>query len=132
LVVVTGCAHPGIAKIVETAIRLANTGVYLVVGGFHLGGATKEEILSVAERLRSLSVSNVAPCHCSGDIARRIFKDSFGDGYVDAGAGTIIRIEPKPASADCQASNLRVDFKGRRRMLFWATTLLGSSSLPNR
>lgn len=132
LVVVTGCAHPGITSIVETAIRLANTDVYLVVGGFHLSGATNEEILSVVERLRSLGVTNVAPCHCSGDLARRIFKDSFGDGYVDAGAGTIIRLEPKPASADCRASNLRVDFEGRRRILCWVTTLLGFSSSPNR
>jgi 7,8-dihydropterin-6-yl-methyl-4-(beta-D-ribofuranosyl)aminobenzene 5'-phosphate synthase len=132
LVVVTGCAHSGITNIVETAIRLANADVYLVVGGFHLSGATNEEILSVVERLRSLDVTNVAPCHCSGDLSRRIFKDSFGDGYVDAGAGTIIRIEPKPASADCRASNLRVDFEGRRRILCWGTTLLGFSSSPNR
>ena len=132
LIVVTGCAHPGIANIVESAVQLMDRNVYLVVGGFHLGGATREEILSVVERLRSLGVTNVAPCHCSGDLARRIFKDSFGDGYVDAGAGTIIRIEPKSASSDCQPSNLRVDFKGRRRVLCWATTLLRASSLPNR
>jgi len=132
LVVVTGCAHPGIANIVETAIQLTKRGVYLVVGGFHLSGATKEQILSVVERLQSLGVSNVAPCHCSGDLARRIFKDSFGAGYVDAGAGTIIRIEPKPALADCQASNLRVDFKDHQRVLRWATTLLRASSLPIR
>jgi 7,8-dihydropterin-6-yl-methyl-4-(beta-D-ribofuranosyl)aminobenzene 5'-phosphate synthase len=115
LVVVTGCAHPGIANIVETAIQLTKRNVYLVVGGFHLSGATKEEILSVVERLRSLGVSNVAPCHCSGDLARRIFKDSFGAGYIDAGAGAIIRIEP--SSAYCRASNLRLDLKGRQRIL---------------
>jgi 7,8-dihydropterin-6-yl-methyl-4-(beta-D-ribofuranosyl)aminobenzene 5'-phosphate synthase len=132
LVVVTGCAHPGIANIVETAIQLTKRDVYLVVGGFHLGGATKEEILSVVERVRSLGVTNVAPCHCSGDLARRIFKDSFGAGYVDAGAGTIICIEPKPTSADCQTSNLHVDFKGRQRMFRWTTTLLRASSLANR
>jgi 7,8-dihydropterin-6-yl-methyl-4-(beta-D-ribofuranosyl)aminobenzene 5'-phosphate synthase len=132
LVVVTGCAHPGIANIVETAIQLTKRDVYLVVGGFHLSGATKEEILSVVERLRSLGVSNVAPCHCSGDLARRIFKDSFGAGYIDAGAGTIIRIEPKATSADCQASNLRVDFKGRQRVLCYAINLLRASCLPNR
>jgi len=101
LVVVTGCAHPGIANIVQTAIQLTNMDVYLVVGGFHLSGATRKEILSVVERLRSLGVTNIAPCHCSGDLARRIFKDSFGDGYVNAGTGTIIHIQPKPASADC-------------------------------
>jgi 7,8-dihydropterin-6-yl-methyl-4-(beta-D-ribofuranosyl)aminobenzene 5'-phosphate synthase len=105
LIVVTGCAHPGIANIVENAIQLTKRHVYLAVGGFHLGGATKEKILSVVERLRSLGVSNVAPCHCSGDLARHIFKDSFGRRYIDAGAGTIIRIEPKPKSADCQASD---------------------------
>ena len=132
LVVVTGCAHPGIANIVETTIQLTKRDVYLVVGGFHLGGATKEEILSVVERVRSLGVTNVAPCHCSGDLARRIFKDSFGAGYVDAGAGTIICIEPKPTSADCQTSNLHVDFKGRQRMFRWTTTLLRASSLANR
>jgi 7,8-dihydropterin-6-yl-methyl-4-(beta-D-ribofuranosyl)aminobenzene 5'-phosphate synthase len=94
LIVITGCAHPGIANIVESAVQLTGRNVYLVVGGFHLGGATQEEILSVVERLQSLGVTNVAPCHCSGDLARRIFKSSFRDGYVDAGAGTIIRIEP--------------------------------------
>jgi 7,8-dihydropterin-6-yl-methyl-4-(beta-D-ribofuranosyl)aminobenzene 5'-phosphate synthase len=130
LVVVTGCAHLGIANIVETAIQLTKRNVYFVVGGFHLSGATKEEILSVVERLRSLGVSNVAPCHCSGDPARRIFKDSFGAGYIDAGAGTIIRLEP--GSADFQASRLSVGFKGRQRVLYWVTTLLRASSLPNR
>jgi hypothetical protein len=119
--VVTGCAHPGIANIVETAIQLTKRNVYLVVGGFHLSGATKEEILSVVERLRSLGVSNVAPCHCSGDLARRIFKDSFGAGYIDAGAGAIIRIEP--SSAYCRASNLRLDLKGRQRILCYAIRL---------
>jgi 7,8-dihydropterin-6-yl-methyl-4-(beta-D-ribofuranosyl)aminobenzene 5'-phosphate synthase len=99
LVVVTGCAHPGIANIVENAVQLTGRNVYLVVGGFHLSAATREEILSVVERLQSLGVTNVAPCHCSGDLARRIFEDSFGDGYVAAGAGTIFRLEP--SSADC-------------------------------
>jgi len=59
--VVTGCAHPGIANIVETAVQLMDRNVYLVVGGFHLGGAAREEILSVVEGLRSLGVTVVAP-----------------------------------------------------------------------
>jgi 7,8-dihydropterin-6-yl-methyl-4-(beta-D-ribofuranosyl)aminobenzene 5'-phosphate synthase len=114
LVVVTGCAHPGIANIIETAIQLTKKDVYLAVGGFHLSGATKEEILSVVEKLQSLGVSKVAPCHCSGDLARRIFKDSFGAGYKEAGAGTIIRLEP--GSADFQASNPSVGFRGRQHL----------------
>lgn len=92
LVVVTGCAHPGIANVVETAVQLTDRNVYLVVGGFHLSGATREEILSVVEGFRALGVTGVAPCHCSGDLARQIFEDSFDDRYINAGAGTIIAI----------------------------------------
>lgn len=36
LVVITGCAHPGIANIVKKAKEMLKTDVYLALGGFHL------------------------------------------------------------------------------------------------
>lgn len=92
LIVVTGCAHPGVANIVRKAIELTGENVYLVVGGFHLGGRSKEHIEAIAGQLRSLNVAKVAPCHCSGDLAKRVFKDFFNANYIEAGVGKTLEI----------------------------------------
>ena len=92
LVIVTGCAHPGLVKIVEKAEQLTNTNVYLLIGGFHLIGASEKEISSIIEQLKNLGVEMVAPCHCSGDLARNMFKEAFGDNYIDVGVGKTIEI----------------------------------------
>jgi metal-dependent hydrolase (beta-lactamase superfamily II) len=34
----------------------------------------------------------VAPCHCTGDKARRLFQERFGENYIDVGAGREIDI----------------------------------------
>jgi len=92
LIVVTGCAHPGVVDIVEKALELVDGHVYLVIGGFHLGGASKEEIKSIIEQFRSLGVTKVAPCHCSGDLARSMFKGAFGRDYIETGVGKTLEI----------------------------------------
>ena len=94
LVTVTGCAHPGIVNITRKAGELTGNTAYLAVGGFHLGGASGSQISQVAGSLLQLGVRTVAPCHCTGDEARRIFKDCFGsESYIDAGVGSRIIIE---------------------------------------
>jgi len=93
LVVITGCAHPGIVNIAKRSKEITGQKIYLMVGGFHLGGAFPSQINYVAESLLQLGVEKVAPCHCSGDQARKMFKDYFGDGYVDCGVGKGIVIE---------------------------------------
>lgn len=88
LVVVTGCAHPGVVKIVEKCREVTEAEVYLVIGGFHLVGASESTILSIIEQLKALGVRKTAPCHCSGDLARLLFKQEFGDDYIEAGVGS--------------------------------------------
>ncbi|MGD9518363.1 MAG: MBL fold metallo-hydrolase [Armatimonadota bacterium] len=90
LVVLTGCAHPGLARIVRQAKDLWPGPVDLVVGGFHLKDATVEATREVIAELRSMGVMRVAPCHCSGEDARRLFREAFGSGYVECGAGSMV------------------------------------------
>ena len=92
LVLVTGCAHPGIVNIIRRAKEFADDGIYLVVGGFHLASKSEKEIHQIISELRELRVKKVAPCHCSGDTARRLFKEAFGADYIEAGVGKIIDI----------------------------------------
>jgi len=88
LVVITGCAHPGIANMVRKAREITGEEkVYLGVGGFHLKGETPSRIESIAQELRLLSVRKVAPCHCSGDGTRKLFRGRFGADYIESGVG---------------------------------------------
>ena len=89
-VLITGCAHPGIVKMVEKA-RAMRGKVHLVVGGFHLGGAGEARINRIVEDFRRLGVERVAPCHCSGERARRAFKREYGPDCILAGVGSRFR-----------------------------------------
>jgi 7,8-dihydropterin-6-yl-methyl-4-(beta-D-ribofuranosyl)aminobenzene 5'-phosphate synthase len=94
LVVVTGCAHPGVAEMVRLSKRSVRGEVVLVMGGFHLGSARRHRIEAIISEFRDLGVQNVAPCHCTGDQARQMFADAFGDAYSPAGAGWTITVGP--------------------------------------
>ena len=92
-VLITGCAHPGIVKIVTAAKTLLGSDVYLVMGGFHLGGMGETELLGIIAAFKQLSVASVGPCHCSGDRARRLFREAYGENFVTIGAGSVIQFD---------------------------------------
>ncbi len=95
LIVVTGCAHPGVVKMVRRAVgaRLPRPlRPYLVLGGFHLGGASKRQVERIIADFRDLSVQKAAPCHCTGDRAIGIFAEKYGEDFVRVGVGCVITI----------------------------------------
>ena len=92
LVVITGCAHPGVVNIVRRAQELVGGEVYLVLGGFHLGSVSAVEIATIVEDFQRLGVQKVAPCHCSGDVARRLFEETYGENFVPAGVGSRLEV----------------------------------------
>ena len=93
LVVITGCAHPGIVNITDAARRHAHAAPHAVLGGFHMAGASTGEIRLVITRLSEMGVQKVGPCHCSGDETRRLMKQAFLDGYLPAGVGAQLAFE---------------------------------------
>ncbi|MBN2059704.1 MAG: MBL fold metallo-hydrolase [Deltaproteobacteria bacterium] len=92
LVIITGCAHPGIVEIVDHAKKLFKEDVYLLIGGFHLTGKSTKEITAIVEQLDKLNVKRVAPCHCSGNTARDLFKRHYGNNYIECGVGLLLDI----------------------------------------
>lgn len=92
LVVITGCAHPGIDRIAQEAARLTGRPIHLLMGGFHLGGVGKHEILAIIARLQELGVEKVAPSHCTGDRAMELFREAWGMDYVEGGLGAVIEV----------------------------------------
>lgn len=90
LIVITGCAHPGIVHIIRKAKDLLKDDVLLAMGGFHLVRSGRAEIGSVITGFREAGVKYAAPCHCSGDEARDLFSREYKQHYLDIGAGRLI------------------------------------------
>lgn len=93
IIIITGCAHPGIVNIIKRAKEFfLDENIYLVIGGFHLYNSSTQEIKKIMDEFNLLKVMNVAPCHCSGNNARTLFKEAFGEHYIEIGTGKIIEI----------------------------------------
>jgi len=91
LVLVVGCSHPGIEKIVEAAAAI-NPKIRLIAGCFHL--VTPDDAIAkmVTALKDTFKVENVAPGHCTGEPAFAALKQAFGNRYIYAGLGTSLRL----------------------------------------
>lgn len=98
LFVVTGCAHPGIVRMVEAATKLSLSGVYGAIGGFHMSGASEKQVCEVIDNLKGMGVEIIAPCHCSGDRTRAMMREAFEVGYINVGVGAVVKLDSANAS----------------------------------
>ena len=90
MVIVVGCSHPGIDKIVEAASAI-NPRIHLIVGGFHLVVANDADIAKIVMALHdTFKVGYVAPGHCTGEPAFVALKKSFGERSPSAGGRTSV------------------------------------------
>ncbi len=90
LIVMTGCAHPGIVDILKHTKALFDKKIYLALGGFHLAWASEKELQEIMNSFRELGVEKVGPCHCSGESGRSMFQEIYQADYIEAGVGRII------------------------------------------
>src|SRR5438132_7507955 len=95
-VIVVGCSHPGIDKIVETAIAI-NPRIHFVVGGFHQVVSNDPDIEKIVAALRDrFKVAYVAPGHCKGEPTFTALPKAFTDRYPYAGLRTPFALGPTP------------------------------------
>ena len=96
LVLVVGCSHPGIDKIVEAA-RAVDPHIHLIAGGLHLVNVPDEVIAKVATLLHdSAKVDFIAPGHCTGEPTFAALQQAFSDHYLYAGLGTVVTLGAQP------------------------------------
>ena len=88
-VLITGCAHPGIVKMVEAAEKLVEDRIHLVVGGFHMGEMKEAQIKDIVEELKE-KVEWVCPCHCTGEKGIEGFKQGFDNKFIPGEVGKVL------------------------------------------
>ena len=96
MVIVVGCSHPGIDRIVAAAAAI-NPRIHFVAGGFHLVVSSDQEIEKIVANLReTFKVAFVAPGHCTGEPTFTALKKAFGDRNLYAGLGTTFALGATP------------------------------------
>jgi 7,8-dihydropterin-6-yl-methyl-4-(beta-D-ribofuranosyl)aminobenzene 5'-phosphate synthase len=92
LVIVVGCSHPGIDKIVDAGLAI-NPRIRLIAGGLHLVVASDPDIEKLVAALHNdFKVQYVAPGHCTGEPAFTALEKAFGDHYLYAGLGSSVAV----------------------------------------
>ena len=88
LVLLVGCSHPGIEKIMEASRAYADH-VHVIFGGLHLVVSPDSTISRIATSLHDRwRLDLVAPGHCTGEPAFAALRRLFGSHYLYAGLGT--------------------------------------------
>lgn len=96
MVLVVGCAHPGLEAIVAEAAKI-DPHIHFVAGGFHLVVAPDPVIERVTVALHdTFNVHYIAPGHCTGEPTFAAMQKAFGDRYLYAGLGTTLGLGANP------------------------------------
>lgn len=95
LVVITGCAHPGVVNIVKRAKEVCQGEVYLVLGGFHLMGLPDREVEAVINALKDLGVKKAGPSHCTGDRPIELFRRAWKKDFMELGLGGTVSLNTR-------------------------------------
>ena len=86
LVVVTGCCHAGLVNTLDYIFHLNNgMKICALIGGFHLINAQPLRLDLTMQALEAFEIDLLVPCHCTGQAAVELLKDTF-ELRVSAGA----------------------------------------------
>jgi 7,8-dihydropterin-6-yl-methyl-4-(beta-D-ribofuranosyl)aminobenzene 5'-phosphate synthase len=92
LVLVVGCSHPGIEKILDALVKI-DARVYTVFGGFHLVDVSDAEVTRLADAFRDRwKIQRISAGHCTGQFAFSEFLRVYGDNYDRAGVGAVVAL----------------------------------------
>ena len=92
LILTTGCSHSGIEKILEASMAIDHH-VHIIFGGLHLVTTPDPEVARITNALHEKwRVDLIAPGHCTGEPAFAALQKAFGESYLYAGLGTILKL----------------------------------------
>jgi 7,8-dihydropterin-6-yl-methyl-4-(beta-D-ribofuranosyl)aminobenzene 5'-phosphate synthase len=92
IVLIMGCGHPTVERILARAETLFNQPVIGIVGGVHYEGMSARQAQVHIDLLQSRNLKLAAPSpHDSSPEALQVFREAFGEKFVDVMVGVPIR-----------------------------------------
>ena len=92
LVVIVGCAHPGIVDMLRQISTARARPIHLVIGGFHLMQAPADQVAKIIGEIKALGVAYAGPTHCTGEATIKSFREAFGAHFVEGGVGRVLKV----------------------------------------
>jgi 7,8-dihydropterin-6-yl-methyl-4-(beta-D-ribofuranosyl)aminobenzene 5'-phosphate synthase len=92
LVVITGCSHPGIIRMLSEIKSKFGKNIYMVFGGFHLLQKSDKEMESIIRDLKELGVVKCGATHCTGDHQIQMIREAYGNDFIEMGVGNTLVI----------------------------------------
>jgi 7,8-dihydropterin-6-yl-methyl-4-(beta-D-ribofuranosyl)aminobenzene 5'-phosphate synthase len=92
LVILSGCAHSGIANTLTHARQVTGIDkIHAVMGGFHLSGPVMAPVIEpTIKALKEADPDFVIPTHCTGRNAVAAFEKAFGEKFLLNMSGTTL------------------------------------------
>ncbi len=87
VLLITGCAHPGLRRILQASQSYLDVPIYIIMGGFHLLKSDKHQVLDTIHMLKENNVRYVIPSHCTGEWAIRLIRRKMGKQFIRGGTG---------------------------------------------
>ncbi|MCY1722550.1 MBL fold metallo-hydrolase [Prolixibacteraceae bacterium Z1-6] len=88
LIMLTGCAHPGIAEMCESVRNhFPDKKMQLVSGGFHIMHKSENEVIQISDKIRKLGFEKIAPSHCTGDKSIEVLRKEWGEDFIPLNLG---------------------------------------------
>ena len=92
-ILVVGCSHPGIERILES-VQAKTRPVRLLAGGLHWVTMPDTAVEQVAANLAAeWKVHSIAPGHCTGEFGFSVLTRLFGPRYRYAGVGAVVTLQ---------------------------------------
>jgi 7,8-dihydropterin-6-yl-methyl-4-(beta-D-ribofuranosyl)aminobenzene 5'-phosphate synthase len=94
LVIITGCAHPGVEEIVRTVkAKFSGKRIAALIGGLHLKDMNGGRIRETVKRLEAYDIGTVRACHCTGARAFRVIQEIYSSRGRMIKTGMTLRIK---------------------------------------
>jgi 7,8-dihydropterin-6-yl-methyl-4-(beta-D-ribofuranosyl)aminobenzene 5'-phosphate synthase len=91
LIVILGCAHRGMINIIEHAREIiGEERVHMVIGGTHLGPATREQFEATAQAIERIGITWLGVSHCTGLEVAADLRGRFREGFFFNNTGRVI------------------------------------------
>jgi 7,8-dihydropterin-6-yl-methyl-4-(beta-D-ribofuranosyl)aminobenzene 5'-phosphate synthase len=92
LILLDGCSHAGVERILEVA-GTVDKHIHVLFGGLHLVRAPDAEVQRMVGVLHDeWKLDQIAPGHCTGEPEFAALKKTFGERYLYAGVGSVINL----------------------------------------
>jgi 7,8-dihydropterin-6-yl-methyl-4-(beta-D-ribofuranosyl)aminobenzene 5'-phosphate synthase len=92
VILIVGCSHPGVEHIVQEATAI-DPHINILLGGLHQIQKPDAEVERIAAVLHEqYKLERVAPGHCTGEPEFAALRKVFGERYLYAGLGTILKL----------------------------------------